>query len=382
MTVELVPSAASRPTVRQSSATGAAPVPARVAAFPRLRYMGSKYALLPVLHDVFSSVASVSSREPGGRGGAVRPSTAIDAFSGSGVVSYLMKAEGRQVVSNDFLAFPAVIARASVVNGSTTLSDELVDEICGPPADDRDVVRRTFDGVFFSADDRAFLDSAWSHVDRLVGAERDLAIAGLVLAAARKQPRGVFTFTGARYDDGRRDLRLTMAEQFRAAVRAYGATVFDDGLAHEAVEGDVADLGRPPADLVYLDPPYAPPRDDADYMKRYHFLQGLAVYWRGQTIMTETKTKKIAKLFTPFAYPRTVDDALVRTFEQFADAGALVLSYSSNAVPSRERIEQLMRTVKPHVEVRVVDHTYSFGTHRAATRTAATEYVFVGRDRP
>ena len=115
-------------------------------------------------------------------------------------------------------------------------------------------------------------------------------------------------------------------------------------------------------------------------MKRYHFLQGLAVYWGGQTIMTETKTKKIAKLFTPFAYPRTVDDALVRTFEQFADAGALVLSYSSNAVPSRERIEQLLRTVKPHVEVRVVDHTYSFGTHRAATRTAATEYVFVGRD--
>lgn len=379
MTIELAPAETSGPDAGPT--VGPGPVPARVTAFPRLRYMGSKYALLPVLHDVFSSVAPVATgRGHGVAGGAGRPSTAIDAFSGSGVVSYLMKAEGRQVVSNDFLAFPAVIARASVVNGAVTLSDDLVDEICGPAVDDRDVVRSTFDGVFFSPEDRAFLDSAWSHVDRLDGPARDLALAALVLAAARKQPRGVFTFTGTRYDDGRRDLRLSMAEQFRAAVTAYNATVHDDGLAHEAVEGEVADLRRPPADLVYLDPPYAPPRDDADYMKRYHFLQGLAVYWRGQQIMTETKTKKIVKKFTPFAYPRTVDDALVRTFEQFADAGALVLSYSSNAVPARERIEQLLRTVKRRVEVRVVDHTYSFGTHRAATRTAATEYVFVGRD--
>ena len=81
MTVELVTAAAGEAT---------AAVPARVAAFPRLRYMGSKYALLPVLHDVFSRVAPVPDGGPVHAGGAARPSTAIDAFGGSGVVSYLM----------------------------------------------------------------------------------------------------------------------------------------------------------------------------------------------------------------------------------------------------------------------------------------------------
>jgi adenine-specific DNA-methyltransferase len=340
-------------------------VPPRVADFPRLRYMGSKYKLVPALHDVFSSIGG---------------STAIDAFSGSGVVSYLLKAEGYGVLSNDFLSFPTVIARATVANSQVQLSEDLVNKICGPAADDRDFIQSKFDGLFLSSDDRRFLDSAWSHIDLLEGYKKDIALAALVLSAARKQPRGVFTFTGARYDDGRRDLRIPMSQQFRECVAAYNNTVFDNEHTSQAVSGDVSDLQGREADLVYLDPPYAPPRDDADYMKRYHFLEGLSVYWRGQTIMEETKTKKIAKKFTPFAYKRTIDDALVRTFEQFSNSGAIVLSYSSNAVPGRDRIVSLLSTVKKHVDVKVIDHTYSFGTHSTASRTAVSEYLFIGRD--
>src|SRR6266540_3974346 len=95
----------------------------RVADFPRLRYMGSKYRLIPHLAGVFAEV--------GGR-------TALDAFSGSGVVSYLLKMLGYEVTANDFLTFPAVIARATVVNQKVTLSTADIDEICGPAADDRD----------------------------------------------------------------------------------------------------------------------------------------------------------------------------------------------------------------------------------------------------
>jgi adenine-specific DNA-methyltransferase len=356
MTLELAPVLAD--TVR-------AGVLERVSQFPRLRYMGSKYKLAPALHDVFSSI--------GGK-------TALDAFSGSGVVSYLLKSEGFAVTSNDFLTFPTVIARATVENSHATLHPDLIETICGPPADDRDFIQAKFDGIFLSAADRAFMDSAWSHIDQMTGYEKDIAISALVLSAARKQPRGVFTFTGNRYDDGRRDLHLPMATHFRERVADYNHTVFSNGQRSRSVTGDVAALHSGPYDLVYLDPPYAPPSDDADYMKRYHFLEGLSVYWRGQTIMEETKTKKIAKKFTPFAYKRTIEDALANTFEQFRDSGAIVLSYSSNAVPSRERIVDILSTVKRDVEVRVIDHRYSFGTHSTAARTSASEYIFIGRD--
>jgi len=89
--------------------------------FPRLRYMGSKYRLVPHLTDVFSQLGGT---------------TALDAFSGSGIVSYLLKALGYEVTSNDFLTFPTFIARATVVNQDQVLTTADIDQICGPPADD------------------------------------------------------------------------------------------------------------------------------------------------------------------------------------------------------------------------------------------------------
>jgi adenine-specific DNA-methyltransferase len=127
---------------------------ANTLAFPRLRYMGSKYRLIEPLTAVFAGLG-------GGR--------ALDAFSGSGVVSYLLKALGYEVSSNDFLAFAHVISRATVVNQSRRLSERDIERISGAPADRRDFIQRTFAGLYFTADDRAFLDSAWSHIDRMRG---------------------------------------------------------------------------------------------------------------------------------------------------------------------------------------------------------------------
>jgi adenine-specific DNA-methyltransferase len=325
--------------------------------------MGSKYRLVPSLAEVFDDI--------GGQ-------TALDAFSGSGVVAYLLKTLGYQVTANDFLNFPSVIAHAIVVNQDVTLTEQDIDVICGPPADDRDFIQRTFRGLYFTPTDLQFLDTAWSHIDQMSDHKRALAISALVLAAARRQPRGVFTFTDLRYDDGRRDLHLSLRDHFRERAIDYNKAVFDSGQPCTALSSDVFDLPPGPYDLVYLDPPYAPPRDDNCYIKRYHFLEGLSVYWRGQTIMEDTRTKKLVKRYTPFSYKHTVTDALRRTFEQFQDS-AIVLSYSSNAVPDAATIETLLREVKNDVQVKLIDHTYTFGTHSAAHRRAASEYIFIGR---
>lgn len=348
----------------QDSSQGlAAEALVRTAQFPRLRYMGSKYRLAPTLASALAEVGGT---------------TALDAFSGSGVVSYLLKSMGYSVTSNDFLNFPSVIACATVANDDQVLTQEDIERICSPAADDRDFILSTFSGLYFTPTDLGFLDSAWSHIDQMAGGKRALAIAALVLAAAKKQPRGVFSFTELRYDDGRRDLRISMECQFREAAAAYGAAVFSNGERHRALCGDVFDLSPCTWDVVYLDPPYAPPADDNCYIKRYHFLEGLSVYWRGQQIMAGTKTKKLEKRYTPFSYKRTVSHALDRLFAQFPGS-ALVLSYSSNAVPDAEAIRRMMLAHRPSVEMRTVQHRYSFGTHSAAKRRQADELLFIGR---
>lgn len=337
--------------------------PARTRAYPRLRYMGSKYRVMPHLTRIFSTLSFD------------RP---LDAFSGSGVVGYALKEMGKQVATNDFLSFPATIATALVENPGIVLEPAEIELLMSPNADGRDFIQRTFDGLYFPAEDHAFLDAAWSHLDGLPRYKREIAISALCLAAARKQPRGVFTVTDFRYDDGRKNLRMPLRELFVRAVADYNAAAFDSGRMNRALCGDIFQLDADGFDLVYLDPPYAPPRDDNDYIKRYHFLEGLSVYWRGCTIMPETTTKKLEKRFTPFGSKRTIRAALRDLIHRFRRS-TLVLSYSSNSVPDGDELIALLRAEKPSVEVFTVPHRYTFGTHAAAQRRAVDEYIFVAR---
>jgi adenine-specific DNA-methyltransferase len=128
--------------------------------------------------------------------------------------------------------------------------------------------------------------------------------------------------------------------------------------------------------VAYLDPPYAPLRDDTCYIKRYHFLEGLATYWRGQDIMWETRTRKLVKRHTPFAYKHSVSAALDRAFEHFR-ASALVVSYGSNAALDIADLEALLRRHKRNVHRIEIPHRYAFGTHKKASRRLVTEYVLV-----
>ncbi len=339
------------------------PALAQVENYPHLRYMGSKYRLLPTLADVFEQVGG---------------STAIDPFSGSGVVSYLLKAQGYSVTSRDYLSFPVTLARAAIANQTVQLNNDDVRSIVeGGNLDGRDFISRTYGGLFFTADDLRFLDAAWSHIDLLCGPKRDLAISSLVLAAARKQPRGVFTVTGLRYDDGRASLHMPLAEQFVDCVNAWNGAVFS-GEPCQAVRGDVSGATSG-ADLVYLDPPYAPPRDDNDYVKRYWFLEGLSDYWQDGTasVMSETMTRKLPKRATAFGSKRTIVSALSATFDKFRRS-TIVLSYGSNAVPHLDTLTGMLRDVKgSEPEVMELHHRYHFGTHRAAARREAVEYVLV-----
>jgi len=335
----------------------------KVERYPRLRYMGSKYKVVPYLVEIFSEIPF---------------ETALDAFSGSGVVGYALKAMGKQVTANDFLHFPSIVAKAVIENPGITLASEDISRILSEKADDRDFIQRTFDGLYFPMEDHAFLDSAWSHIDTLPEYKKELAIASLCLAAARKQPRGVFTITTFRYDDGRRNLRMPLRDLFLEAVHEYNRMVFDNGKKNKSLCKDVFDLDPDHYDLVYFDPPYAPPKDDNCYIKRYHFLEGLSVYWRGLKLLENTKTKKIEKRFTPFSYKHTITDALKELIHRFRKS-TIVLSYSSNSVPGKEVILDILRGEKRQVEVYEVPHTYSFGTHSAAQRRKAKEYIFVAR---
>ena len=75
------------------------PLPKQVAAYPPTRFMGSKSKLLTEIWSVASQF---------------KFNTVIDLFAGSGIVGYMFKAQGKSVISNDYMAMSATFAKAMI----------------------------------------------------------------------------------------------------------------------------------------------------------------------------------------------------------------------------------------------------------------------------
>jgi adenine-specific DNA-methyltransferase len=327
--------------------------------------MGSKHRLLPWIHGILRNIEFESAADP---------------FVGSGCVAYLLKAMGKRVAASDFLNFPAVLAEAPVGNSELTLGADVVKRLLAPVRNGPTFIQRTFAGVFYESKDLQFLDRISANIGRIEDSkQRALARAALIRSCLKKQPRGVFTVSGdlSRYDDGRRDLRLSIEEHFVEQVEVFNSAVLDNGRKNTVSRSSVFDTVAEGIDLVYLDPPYVPRADDNCYIKRYHFLEGLSCYWKGLRIMEETKVKKVEKPFTPFSYRKTAEDAFDRMFAHYRSS-IIVLSYSSNGFPDRTALEKLLRRYKTRVTVHEKPHRYHFGTHRGVERAEVTEYLIVG----
>lgn len=343
-----------------------APLPVRAGGYPELRYMGSKQRLLPWIHDILNGLDF---------------SSALDPFSGGGCVGYLLKAMGKRVVASDFLNFPTEFAKATIENNNHHLDGPAIKLLLRASRSKRQgFVERTFSGIFYKPSDLKFIDRLSTNIPKLADAyQQSIARAALLRSCLKRQPRGVFTVSGnlEKYDDGRRDLRLSIEEHFLEQIEVFNAVVFDNGKRNFAHRNDVFASRAGNIDLVYLDPPYVPRADDNCYIKRYHFLEGLSCNWEGLEIDYDTKVRKIAKRYTPFSYRRTAIDAFERMFHRFRNQ-IVVLSYSSNGYPELDVLTALLERQKKKVTVHKRPHRYHFGTHGAVSRALVDEYLIVG----
>ena len=335
--------------------------------YPETRFMGSKKRLLPAIEELTQLVD---------------PGTVMDPFAGSGCVSYMFKASGRRVIAGDLLKFSFHWVNATVANSGSTLAPHEVERLIAPNPKATDFIQRTFRDLYFTREDNRFLDNVSANISRMRNPfKQSIALSALTHACLRKRPRGVFTYVGFRYDDGRSHLRTSIQDLFVEGVKSWNKAVFDNGYECEAHHSDAYEIPMRQVDLAYIDPPYFSLRSDNDYTRRYHFLEGLVSYWRGLEIQNHTKTKKIVRRETPFQHRRTIYSAFDRLFERYKKIPLLV-SYSSNCLPTKDEMIQLLKHHKSSVEVVDVDHTYSFGTHKhkiGNDNNRVKEYLFLAR---
>lgn len=334
--------------------------------FPPTRFMGSKSKLLP-------EILKVASR--------FEFDTVIDLFAGSCVVGYMFKAMGKTVISNDYMSMSATFAKAMIENNETTLSLQEAQKLLRPNEVTDNFVAKTFRGLYFSDEENILIDNVRANIKLLEDKYKQaIAMSALIRACIKKRPRGIFTYTGERYNDGRRDLKISLGEQFIEAVSAINNAVFNNQQLNVARWGDAMSLTSDVPNLIYIDPPYYSPLSDNEYVRRYHFVEGLARDWNGVEIQNNTQTKKFKSYPTPFSTRKGAADAFDHLFEKFSSS-ILIVSYSSNSLPSLDEMVAILAKYKPNVEVVPIDHRYSFGnqaTKVGNNKNKVQEYLFVG----
>ena len=340
-------------------------LPEQVSSYPPTRFMGSKSKLLTEIWSVASQF---------------KVNTVVDLFSGSGIVGYMFKTQGKAVVSNDYMAMSATFTKAMVENNSVTLPLAEAKRLLVAHKESDHFVTSTFKGLYYTDEENDLIDTLRTNIAAIKDQYKHaIAMSALIRACIKKRPRGIFTYTGQRYNDGRKDLQKTLAQQFLEAVESINKAVFDNGQINRSKQGDAMDLRVDQADLVYIDPPYYSPLSENEYVRRYHFVEGLARDWKGVEIQQHTQTKKFKSYPTPFATRKGAADAFDHLFKKFASS-ILIVSYSSNSLPTQDEMVAIMAKYKQHVEVIPVDYKYSFGNQSDAKthRNCVQEYLFVG----
>lgn len=337
----------------------------QVSLYPPTRFMGSKRKLLGEIWNVASRFEF---------------DTAVDLFSGSGIVGYMFKSHGKTVISNDYMAMSATFTKAMVENNSVTLSMEEAENLLVQQGDIDHFVSDTFKDLYYTDEENELIDILRTNIAAIDDQyKKAIAMTALIRACTKKRPRGIFTYTGHRYDDGRKDSQKSLSQQFLEAVEAVNNAVFDNHKENKSVNGDAMALTGINPDLVYIDPPYYSPLSDNEYVRRYHFIEGLARDWKGVEIQEHTKTKKFKSYPTPFSTKDGAYNAFDKLFNKFADS-ILIVSYSSNSLPTQEDMVALMKKYKEHVDVVPVDYKYAFGNQADAKthRNSVQEYLFIG----
>ena len=341
------------------------PLSDQVSLYPPTRFMGSKRKLLGEIWNVASRFEFDS---------------VVDLFSGSGIVGYMFKSHGKTVISNDYMAMSATFTKAMVENNTVTLPIAEAEKLLIKQGEVDHFVSDTFKDLYYTDEENELIDILRTNIAAIDDQyKKAIAMTALIRACTKKRPRGIFTYTGHRYDDGRKDLQKSLSQQFLEAVEAVNNAVFDNHKTNKSVNGDAMALEVEKPDLVYIDPPYYSPLSDNEYVRRYHFIEGLARDWKGVEIQEHTKTKKFKSYPTPFSTKNGAYDAFDKLFSKFSDS-ILIVSYSSNSLPTQEDMVELMKKYKKHVEVVPVYYKYAFGNQADAKthRNSVQEYLFIG----
>ena len=330
--------------------------------FPRTRYQGSKAKLANWIWDKLANLEF---------------DTVLDAFGGTGTISYRLKQENKRVTYNDSLKFNFWIGQALIENSDEWLEDDEIEWILR--AFDNSyptLIADTFADIYFLDEENEWLDKVITNIHRIENNyKRSLAFFALAQSCIIKRPYNLFhrknlyirTANVKRSFGNKASWDRPFESWFRHFVDEANQAVFSNGKFNRATNQDVYSIcGN--YDLVYFDPPYISGKGVAvDFRDFYHFLEGLTNYdqWLKMIDMT-SKHRRLVRQRNDWIDRHRMYQAFERVFERHA-ASILVVSYRSDGIPSESELIRLLARYKSDVRVeRFRNYQYALSKNKTS----------------
>jgi len=326
--------------------------------FPQTRYQGSKLKLLSWFHPIFQKIHF---------------DTVLDAFGGTGAVSYMFKKMGKEITYNDLLKSNWYIGKALIENNNTKLNPLEIESLFYNKNgyNYHTTIQTHFKGIYYTNDENVLLDTVVQNIYILKDQyEKALCFFALFQACIQKRPFNLFhrknlylRLNNVKRSFGNKKTWDTpFLELMLRAIKEGNKAVFDNSRGNKALNHSILDIPIPNEgfDLVYLDPPYISSKGvGVNYRDYYHFLEGICNYDRWENLIDfNSKHKRLKSIENEWNDPKHILKAFEKTISKFQDS-KLVLSYLDPGIPSIKALRNIMLSYKKKTSIHVKDYKYA-----------------------
>lgn len=340
--------------------------------FPQTRYQGSKLKLIDWFAHIFQEI---------------KFETVLDAFGGTGAVSYLFKKMSKEITYNDLLSSNWYIGKALIENNSTKFDLSKVGSIFNRKNgfDYSTIIRDQFQDIYYTNEENIFLDITVQNILQLKDLyEKSLCLFALFQACIQKRPFNLFhrknlylrVSNVKRSFGNKKTWDTPFPELIIRALKEGNQAVFNNNMFNKALNYPILEIPIPDDgfDLVYLDPPYISYQGvGVDYRDFYHFLEGICSYdnWE-EMIDYKSKHRRLKRIPNKWIDPKHISKSFEKAIAKFHDS-KMVISYRDPGTPSVETLEKIMLSYKKNVRIHTRDYKYVL----ASKQNSVKEVVFV-----
>jgi adenine-specific DNA-methyltransferase len=347
-------------------------------------YIGNKRSLLPTIREAISQVADALGRKP----------RALDAFSGSGVVSRLLKSQASHVISNDLEAYARVLgdcylsnrdevawgrlgAAIDSLNAEVAAAGSLggfIERLYAPADDDR---IQPGERVFYTRDNARRLDH---FAQRISEQDADLVpyLLGPLLSAASVHANTAGVFKGF-YKDRETGIGRFGGKGEDALSRIKGTIELRPPVlsrcrsTYEILQVDANELPDlvDEVDLAYLDPPY----NQHPYGSNYFMLNLLVDYREPREV---SRVSGIPTDWRRSGYNvKKENELLLRDLVGRLPARFLLISFNDEGYVSPQSMNGFLQEVGSVKEFRTVYNTYRGSRNLRERSLHVTEHLYL-----